>query len=168
MASVTVALTNPALGLVGDYNSNISVAVYQYVPNVCVNGMTSNIGTFLMKGPYTLSSTGTTTKTITLTDVFSTAAGQTSSGGCAGKLSFSNIHPYGTDYNPDTTSSWFNPTEWAVSYAGPGNMNMTGGAYQPITYLTVTNKQVDDVDVTDVNTIYLSQINPSCVTVTAA
>lgn len=166
MSSITVTLApNGLSGLTGSYNTNVSVLVFKYIPDVCYTGVVASSGTFLAKGPYNLSGNGDDV-TIDLTDSFANGGSFVSTGTYAGLRSFSNVTPYGVDYNDATASSWYTPSAHALTRATA--LGMVGGAYQPVTYIMITNKQIDPDDYSNSNKVYMSQVNPSCVTITAA
>ena len=163
LSNVTVTLTELVdSNLMGAYNQNVSVVVFKYVPNICIGGSPSVNGTFLMKGPYTLSGNGSNV-VIDLTDTFSTSIPNkfTSVGTHAGSLSFNQSFDYGVD-----TAAAYTPPETTTAYAN--HLAMSGGNYQPVTRLLITNKQVDTINFNDPEeALFLDQVFPATFTVQA-
>jgi hypothetical protein len=170
---VTVALQEPTLGTyAGGYNSNISVSVFKYIPDRCVSNVligapTSNTGAFMMSGPFFLSKTGTTSVTIDLTTnitdgvngVFKT----NSSGLLNGSVAFNNVFQYGID-----DGKVYIPPAYANARATDLGMTANSGVYQPVTYLLVNNRNIDDIawDDADIQQkLWSYQVKPSCVKV---
>jgi hypothetical protein len=164
--TVTVELATPTIGgSFGTFNSNISVSVFKYVPDRCVTGSTTTIGAYMMAGPFNLSSTGTTTKTIDLNallvdGVDGATFSNVGSNVTASMASFNTIFPYGID---DETVYVASP----AAIANKARLGMTTGYYQPVTRLLVTNEYIDkDFNFTDadiLDKLYLLQIKPSAV-----
>ena len=170
ITSVTVELTEPTdtSGTYGDYNTNVAVAVFKYIPECCVTGVRSDKGAFLMKGPYTLSGTGDS-KTINLSGAFvndlsnSFIVSKTGTSLTAPMMNFNYVFPHGVD-GADTI---YNPPSWSL--ARGHSLGMSGNdVYQPVTYIAVINKQIDDFEFDDSDVtqkLYLEQLKPSSVKV---
>ena len=176
VSNVTVTLTEPTTGgsYAGGYNSNISVCVFKYIPDRCVSNVLSNAvayptasnGAFMMAGPYTLSSTGTTTKTIDLNAVVTDGTNgytfsTTSANLVNGTLAFNHKFSYGID-----DGTVYIPPTWANAYATELGMTASSGVYQPVTFLMVMNNAIDPISFTDADIqqkLWASQIKPSAV-----
>ena len=168
--SVTVSLAEPTEGgSYGDYNQNIQVAIFKYIPDSCVSGVAGSTGAFIMKGPYTLSQGGVTTKTFDLTDTMVNDAhpgyivNNNSSNITSGMLSFNHTFPKSID---DTTV--YDPPTHSITRATA--LGMTQGVYQPVTKLVILNGQIDTVNLDDtdiLDKLFLDQIKPSCITISA-
>jgi hypothetical protein len=175
--SVTVQLTEPfdTSGTYDDgYNTNIAVAVFKYIPECCQTGVRSDKGAFIMKGPYTLSKTGTTSVTIGLSGAFVNNPGskytvsKDTASLTAPMMDFNYVFPHGVD----GSGSIYLASDWAktrgVSLGMTGNVN---DVYQPVTKLIVVNKHVGDVEFDDadiLDKLFFSQIKPSAVTVSVS
>jgi hypothetical protein len=175
--SVTVQLTEPfdTSGTYDDgYNTNIAVAVFKYIPECCQTGVRSDKGAFIMKGPYTLSKTGTTSVTIGLSGAFVNNPGskytvsKDTASLTAPMMDFNYVFPHGVD----GSGSLYLASDWAktrgVSLGMTGNVN---DVYQPVTKLIVVNKHVGDVEFDDadiLDKLFFSQIIPSAVTVSVS
>jgi hypothetical protein len=173
VSNVTVALQEPTVGTYsGGYNTDISVTVFKYIPDRCVSNVltgapTSNTGAFVMSGPFFLSKTGTTSVTIDLTSnitdgqngIFKT----NSSGLVDGAVSFSRVFPYGID-----DGTVYVPPAYANARAADLGMTASSGVYQPVTYLLVNNRNIDDISWSDADIqqkLWSYQVKPSCVKV---
>lgn len=173
VSNVTVTLQEPTLGTyAGGYNSNISVTVFKYIPdrcasNVLVGAPTSNTGAFMMSGPYFLSKTGTTSVTVDLTasitdgvnGVFKTNSANLLNG----TRSFSNVFSYGID-----DGTVYIPPAYANTHATNLGMTANSGVYQPVTYLLVNNRNIDDISWSDADIqqkLWSYQVKPSRVKV---
>jgi hypothetical protein len=171
ISNVTVELVEPTIGgSYGTYNSNIAVSVFKYVPDRCVSNVTSTLGAYMMLGPFTLSSTGTTSKTINLNDLLvdgvnGATFSNTGSNVTASMASFNYIFPYGVDDETVYTPS-------AAAIANKARLGMITGYYQPITRIFITNEYIDtSINFTDadiLNKLYLSQVKPSAVKISVA
>jgi hypothetical protein len=171
ISNVTVELVEPTIGgSFGTYNSNISVSVFKYVPDRCVSNVTSTLGAYMMMGPFTLSSTGTTTKTIDLNALLVDGVGgatfsNTGSNVTASMASFNYIFPYGIDDETVYTPS-------AAAISRKSQLGMITGYYQPVTRILITNEYIDtSINFTDANILdklYLPQIKPSAVKISIA
>ena len=170
ITSVTIELEEPvgAPGTYGDYNTNVSVAIFKYIPECCITGTRSDKGVFLMKGPYTLSGTGDS-KTIAINGAFVDTPGSsfivsnTSTHFTAPMANFNYIFPHGID----GTATIYTPPAWAL--ARGASLGMTGNdVYQPVTKLIVLNKQIDSFEFNDSDVaqkLYLEQLKPTSVKV---
>jgi hypothetical protein len=168
--SVTVELTEPTdtSGTYGDYNTDIAVAVLKYIPECCVTGVRSDKGAFIMKGPYTLSGTGDST-TIDLSGAFvDTSASnyivsKTGTALTAPMMDFNYIFAHGID----GSGTVYTPPEWSLARGAA--LGMSGNdVYQPVTYLVVINKQIDNFEFTDsdlTEKLYIDHLKPSSVKV---
>jgi hypothetical protein len=173
VSNVTVTLQEPTVGTYsGGYNSNISVSVFKYIPercasNVLVGEPTSNTGAFMMSGPHFLSKTGTTSVTIDLTSNITDGSNgifKTNSSNLAnGTVSFSKVFQYGID-----DGTVYIPPAYANARAVDLGMTTNSGVYQPVTYLLVNNRNIDDISWSDGDIqqkLWSSQVKPSCVKV---
>jgi hypothetical protein len=177
VSNVTVTLQEPTLGTyAGEYNTNVSVCVFKYIPERCVSNVTSNAlanptasnGAFMMAGPYTLSKTGTTSKTINLKATVSNGVdgctfSTTSANLVNGTLAFNQTFSYGID-----DGTVYLPPARAIAYATELGMTANSGVYQPVTYLMVLNNAIENFEYTDADIqqkLWAHQIKPSCVKV---
>ena len=172
--SVTVSIAEPidTSGTYDDgYNTNIAVAVFKYIPECCQTGVRSDKGAFIMKGPYTLSKTGTTSVTIGLSGQFVNNPGskyivsKDTTSLTAPMMDFNYVFPHGVDGSGSIYLASDHAKTRGVSLGMTGNVN---DVYQPVTRLLVVNKHVgavelDDADILD--KLFFDQIIPSCVTV---
>jgi hypothetical protein len=136
--------------LTGSYNEDISAIMFKYVPNAVVNGDYTDVnGTFLYE-KVLLSNSGTTQYTFNLSNV-----AQNTSGTYAGNAlynKFKATYPNGMNKPYDAEDPHtYNPPAWVPD-----------GKFYPITYLVVTNRQVNDF-VFGSDPYFMSQVNPSSV-----
>jgi len=174
VSNVTVTLQEPTIGTyAGGYNTNVSVSVFKYIPDRCVSNVlsnayaqpTANTGAFMMAGPYFLNGTGST-KTIDLTAVVTDGTNgftfKTNSTNLVnGTRAFSNVYSFGID-----DGTMYIPPTWANAYATDLGMTASSGVYQPVTYLLITNRNIDSVNWSDADIqqkLFASQIKPTCV-----
>ena len=169
LSNVTVQLQEPTIGTyAGGYNTDISVYVFKYIPDRCVSNVltgapTSNTGAFMMSGPHSLSKTGTTSVTIDLTAPITDGSNgvfKTNSTNLVnGTVAFSNVFQYGID-----DGTVYIPPAYANARAAA--LGMLTGVYQPVTYLLVNNRNIDDISWSDADIqqkLWSYQVKPSCV-----
>jgi hypothetical protein len=172
VSNVTVSLQEPSgsYSYTGGYNSNVSVTLFKYIPDRCVSNVltgepTSNTGAFMMSGPHYLVKGGTETVTIDLTSNIANGVNGTFRTNSANLLdntiSFSKTFTYGID-----DGTVFNPPTHARAYAT--NIGTVTGFYQPVTFLLVYNRNVDEIAWSDADIqqkLWAYQVKPSCVKV---